>query len=169
MAITADLLERHGAEFAFVINHFLTEHLARVARAFDGDLTAALVLGTIAHYNLRRFQLEVVERSSRSMDMMIAAKEYEPYLRPCNTLSVSASTGIPRETVRRKVDWLVRRGWVRRVGRQQLVVEGATSVEFADFNAETVKLFIAASDRVDAIGRRRTPSGARSRKRAAVR
>jgi hypothetical protein len=141
MNIDGELLRAHGVEFSYLLNHYLTEHLARVNRAFEGDLTAALVLGTIAHQNLRRFHEEVAMRSPESMQALILSGAHRDHLRPCNAMSVAASSGIPRETVRRKVAWLVERGWVRRIGRDQLFVDERAGEAFAAFNLGTVNLF----------------------------
>ena len=73
MKIDPKLLLEHRVEFAYLLNHYLTEHLVRVSRAFDGDLSAAVVLGTIAHHNLRRFHEEVVAKSSASMSLFFSA------------------------------------------------------------------------------------------------
>jgi hypothetical protein len=141
MEIEEQLLRAHGVEFSYLFNHYLTEHLARVNRAFEGDLTAALVLGTIAHQNLRRFHEEVVVRSPESMQELLLAGAHNEYMRPCNVMSVAASASIPRETVRRKVAWLVARGWVRRDGRDQLYLDDGVGEAFREFNVGTVRLF----------------------------
>ena len=63
----------------------------------------------------------------------------------CNAMSVSAATGIPRETVRRKVRWLVRKGWVAVGTRGQLTLVPGMSSSFEAFDLETIARFHAAS------------------------
>ena len=41
-------------ELSYLIGHFVTDHLVRTFKLFDGDLTAAIVLATIAQHNLQR-------------------------------------------------------------------------------------------------------------------
>ena len=162
MRIDDKLIEEHGAEFAYLLNHFLTEHLVRVSRAFDGDLTVAVVLGTIAHHNLRSFHEQVVGRDPRSMQEIFRSGRHREDLRPCNALSVTASTGIPRETVRRKIAWLVAKGWVRREGRDRLFIEERVAADFALFNLGTVDLFRTALVQFSAVVKRRRDAAMRS-------
>ncbi len=48
-------LRDHPVETAFLVNRFVVLHLLRVNEAFGGDITAAIVLGSLAHHNYRRF------------------------------------------------------------------------------------------------------------------
>jgi hypothetical protein len=138
-------MRRHHVEFSYLTGRFMVDHLVRVHQAFDGDVIAAIVLGTIGQYNARRFFDEIAPKSEEPVCDLLARGEHIPYLRPCNAMSVSASTGIPRETVRRKIRWLIDRGWVQQVGRDKLFVTRATATHFADFDVETVDRFHAAA------------------------
>lgn len=145
VALDRDLIRTHHIDFSYLVGRFMVEHLARVHRAFDGDLLAALVLGTIGQHNMRLFYDEVVAKSTESIEELVARGAHVTYLRPCNAMSVSASTGIPRETVRRKIRWLVEKGWVQQVARDKLFVTGEASRHFKEFDVETVDRFHAAS------------------------
>lgn len=46
----------------------------------------------------------------------------ERTIAPCNALSISDATGMPRETVRRKVKELEKRGWLVREGARSLTL-----------------------------------------------
>ena len=72
-------------------------------------------------------------------DPLVAADRHLPHLRPCNALSVSAATGIPRETVRRKVRWLEQKGWLSIGERGRLSVVNGISKDFQDFDIETTE------------------------------
>jgi hypothetical protein len=144
----------HG-EYSYLVGRFMVEHLVRVHRAFDGDVLAAVVLGTIGQHNVRLFYDEVVSRSDETLAELVARGAHVPYLRPCNAMSVSASTGIPRETVRRKIRWLVERGWIEQVGRDKLYITRAVSQHFAAFDVETVERFCEAWTKVAATMERR--------------
>ena len=39
---------------SYMINDFIVTHLRRLNQRFDGDLHLALILGEIAHYNVKR-------------------------------------------------------------------------------------------------------------------
>jgi hypothetical protein len=148
-------LRLHHSDFSYLVGRFMVEHLVRVHRAFDGDVLAAIVLGTIGQHNVRRFYDEVVSKSDETLTELVARGAHEGHVRPCNAMSVASSTGIPRETVRRKIRWLVERGWVMQVGRDQLYITRAVSQHFAAFDIETVERFCDAWSQVAAAMERR--------------
>jgi DNA-binding transcriptional ArsR family regulator len=87
-------------QYAFV--EFLVAHLTDIARAFDGDLQQPLILAVIG-----QVRLEARKRADDAGAPMPSSEE----------LSITASrladvTGIPRETVRRKLSLLEARGWI---------------------------------------------------------
>lgn len=141
-------LRENHTEVSYLLGRFMTEHLVRVNQAFGGDLAAAVVLGVIAHYNLRRFYDEVAARSDESLHALVTKGAHKDFLRPCNAMSVSASTGIPRETVRRKIAWLVEKGWIQKIGRDKLLVTSKTRQDFADFDLEALERFYDAANRI---------------------
>jgi len=53
-------------------------------------------------------------------------------LRPCNAYSVAAATGLPRETVRRKITRLVELGWLNRRHNGHLYVSSRALKHFGD-------------------------------------
>lgn len=141
-------LREHHTEVSYLLGRFMTEHLVRVNQAFGGDLTAAVVLGVIAHYNLRRFYDEVAARSDEGLHALITKGAHTDFLRPCNAMSVSASTGIPRETVRRKIAWLMEKGWIQKAGRDKLLVTSQARHDFADFDLEALERFYDTASRI---------------------
>jgi DNA-binding GntR family transcriptional regulator len=57
----------------------------------------------------------------------------------CNAYSLSLSSGIPRETIRRKIDALVDRGWVEKVPGKGLRITPACADHFGrSFNVPTL-------------------------------
>jgi hypothetical protein len=88
----------------------LTRFLIHCRQHFDGDLDLFLVLAVIGD---RSFASGVV-----SIDMdyktFIDPERERTQPQPINSLSISAFSRIPRETVRRKVQELIDRGWVQR-------------------------------------------------------
>lgn len=106
----ADMLRYAELQYAYV--QFLSEHLADCRKVFGGDLDAVLVLAVIGQHHLGGFLAQ-------------------PGTIAHESLSISASrlsdvTGVPRETVRRKLLALERKGWIRQVedGSWSLVIEG---------------------------------------------
>lgn len=132
---------RRRRELSYLIGHFVTDHLVRAFKLFDGDLTAAIVLATIAQHNVQRYYDEVARDSGPGLDRLVEAGEHLPHLRYCNALSVSAATGIPRETVRRKVRWLEQQGWMTVGERGQLEVSRGLAEHFAAFDAAMIERF----------------------------
>lgn len=126
---------------AFLINDFILTHLRRTHTQFDGDIESALILGEIAHYNVRH----VIMKSRYRMVPIEVTKETQSLnsgISGCNALSISAATVIARETVRRKIKLLEEPGWVTRDATGELIVILTASHDFADFNQETIRLFL---------------------------
>jgi hypothetical protein len=85
---------------------FFIEHVSDVSRAFRGDLQAVLVLALLGQVWLR------AQRAAEVAGL-------DPDLLPFERVSATASriadvTGIPRQTVRRKLNALETRGWILR-------------------------------------------------------
>jgi Fic family protein len=99
--------------------HFVqmfTEHLLDVSKTFDGDLLAVVILATVGQSYLRGDELG-------NKDISITAS------------SISAATGIPRQTVRRKLASLQHRGWINQIdgGAWQLALNVNEAVAREDF------------------------------------
>lgn len=106
-------------QYRFV--EFFIEHLSDISRTFRGDLQAMMLLALVGQVQIRA--------------MHTAGKTgHDPRSLPPERLSITASrlsdvSGIPRETVRRKLDGLERRGWLVRNP------EGAWRLAIADGEA----------------------------------
>jgi hypothetical protein len=116
------------------VNMFIVRHLVRIYAAFDGDLVAAIVLGEVAHHNLSAYIAEAADKRRRGAHTPTRMPDRSDYL-PTNAFSIAQATGIPRQTVRRKVQALVARGWIVEDARG-LVVSPAPFEHFRTFNAE---------------------------------
>lgn len=116
----ADALAERFAEeypsYQYALVEFLVAHLTDVARAFDGDLQQALVLAVIGQVRLQ----------ARRMADEAGAAPPEPEASAITASRLADTTGIPRETVRRKLKRLQERGWIARRpdGAWHLVVDG---------------------------------------------
>ena len=148
------LLQRRR-ELSYVSGRFMTEHLIRVHQLFEGDLTAAVVLATVAQHGVQRYYEEIARDSAEGFDRLVADGAHVDHLRPCNALSVSHATGIPRETVRRKVRWLAAAGMARdRDERGRLSVVPRMADDFAEFDLETIERLHACSAAMQRVLRR---------------
>jgi hypothetical protein len=115
------------------VNMFIVRHLIRVYHAFDGDLLEAIVLGEVAHHNVSPY-LAALNDARRDGAASMPQPDPTAYL-PTNAFSIAQATGIPRQTVRRKVKRLVARGWLLE-SKTGLVVSPAPSEHFREFNRE---------------------------------
>lgn len=117
-------------QYRFV--EFFAEHLAALSRSFDGDLQAAMVLAIVGQMRLRALR-----------EALARGETPGPLLQGDGTTAsrISDVTGIPRETVRRKLQTLQAKGWIARddAGLWRIVADAdgvGTPVrrELADFN-----------------------------------
>jgi hypothetical protein len=120
-------------QYRFV--EFFIEHLSDVSRSFQGDLQSMIVLALVGQVQMRAMR-SAIEAGRDPRDL------------PAERVSISASriadvTSIPRETVRRKLDGLERRGWILRNpdGSWRLAVadgEAAARTDLSDLDARAI-------------------------------
>lgn len=89
-------------QYAFV--QFLSEHLADCCRSFGGDLEMPLILSVVGQAHIAAMAARPDEHNQR-LDYGVSA------------LRVADITGLPRETVRRKLRKLEEIGWLRATAR----------------------------------------------------
>jgi hypothetical protein len=150
--IEAQLAQRH-AYVSMLKTRFTLPHLIGLYRFFGGDMAMPIVLGEIAMRNLQAvFQMRPDE-PYEVLDNGVARKLVErtytsEHLRPANALSISMATGIPRETVRRRVDKLIAMGWVQRDGHSHLFITRKLGDDMGDFDREETTRFALAAGAV---------------------
>ncbi|MBK9956364.1 MAG: hypothetical protein IPP18_14870 [Rhodocyclaceae bacterium] len=128
-----------------VASDFTLEIMRRAYRLFDGDLVLFLVFSEIAHYNVARAirSLDIHDQLParlRRKDVLGALEQQR--VSPCNALSISDATGIPRETVRRKVKELERRRMLRREGARNLTLTHAAIEQLQDSGLNVTRNFL---------------------------
>ena len=106
-----------------------TQYLIAARSAFDGDMDKMIVLAVIGLMSLQDHGLLARDPRSLSYDDLTAPEARPADARPINIESISLYTGIPRESVRRKVRELIARKWVARDTRGYLVVLPAAAIE----------------------------------------
>jgi hypothetical protein len=102
--------EQRPVATTILMTDFFMGYLRELYQAFDGDIPMALVLGEVGQATTRRFT-----ESSRHDALPIESADAGAFpgaARPCNALSASLASGVPRETARRKVRELAERGWI---------------------------------------------------------
>lgn len=139
--MTTKARKERSLEISYLMGRFLGEHLVRVYHLFEGDLSAAIVFATVAQHNVQRFYDEIARDSDAGFDELVESSQHLPHMRHCNALSVSAATGVPRETVRRKVRTLEAKGWLRVGDRGELVIAPRISKQFTSFDRESSRQF----------------------------
>lgn len=88
----------------------LIAFLTRLRVSFDGDLDAALMMAVIGSAALPRGRMS----DDLTFDAFQMMEKRDAFYTPLNTLSIAQIAGIPRETARRKLAAMERRGWIRK-------------------------------------------------------
>ncbi len=132
MAIDRKLFNQHFYRVSYLLSRFTVPYMRSVYREFDGDVLLNIVIGEIGTRNLGQFY-EASHNSENFESRLDDVNEHQRVLRPCNALSISDATGIPRETVRRKVNALIQRGWVSQNERGHLYLTPEAAQHFQGF------------------------------------
>ncbi|MGD9869997.1 MAG: hypothetical protein AB7S63_02960 [Thauera sp.] len=114
----------------------LAQHEIRSVRRwfdeFERDILLPILLGEIALHNVGALQHGLARRAHNGHAHKKHVKpgelpdELMHKMNPCNAYSIAAATGLPRETVRRKIVRLVDMGWIVRNDSGHLyITEGA--------------------------------------------
>lgn len=160
MIAERQLQQEQFRQLCFLINDFILWHLNRVRARFDGDLDCALILGEIAHFNVQRIISRHLTTDSTLHDALTQAQSVNCYseipelgdlIKHCNAFSISASTGIPRETVRRKVKWLQEQGWIEKNAKGHLIITPLPAEAFKEFNQEMLTEFFNIYERIQVV------------------
>jgi DNA-binding MarR family transcriptional regulator len=137
MIISRELLKRHFGDLWPVHNCAFINLIVECRRLFGGDLDQMLILTVIGDRSL-------VSNRTKGLhyEEFVEGRRRIGQQHRINTQSIADSTGIPRETVRRKLRLLVKRGWVERAaGGSWRVTEKAVS-ELAPATEATFDYFL---------------------------
>ena len=149
--VTLDAFRERADEIILHMNRFFIRYLRNVAMEFEGDLQRAILLGEIGHHNVSRYFTSENQLARRTVPTS-RNPGYWKSLEPCNAHSLAQATGIPRETVRRKVAWLERKGWVARTGRGEISIQPAVIAHFVpDFNLRLLNEVLKLADELRAM------------------
>lgn len=139
--VSPETYASHRDVLSVLLLRFMTSRLRAMYQAYDGDLTLCLVLGEIASRNTERFY---DERRGYQPAAFNGQKQYLP----CNALSISDVTGIPRETVRRKLAKLVDLGWIEKTPDDMYVITDRIGTVFAAFDDSQTYDLMRTSDQI---------------------
>lgn len=104
---------KNELQFAVVLGQYHTRHARMLYSLYDGDFLLPMILGEIAYRNISGVIGEH-DAFAEGIEEQLDALHSPGGLKPCNASSISLSTGIPRETVRRKLAVLERHGHIKR-------------------------------------------------------
>jgi CRP-like cAMP-binding protein len=130
------IMRSHWAVFHLHFVDFMAAHLSDCCAVFDGDLHEMLVFTIVAQRYLRDRVAEGDSQTSTGAER-----------RSLSASRIAAQTGMPRETVRRKLAALQARGWVERTDRAEwrmAVSNGraAVALTLADFTRREMRRVI---------------------------
>lgn len=112
-------------KFQYCFTDFIAEHVADISRTFKGDMQMAVLLAIIGQVSIQA--ATAAEATGRTI------QEMPPERRGITTLRLSEATSIPRETVRRKLAAMEKKGWLTRSENYWLlVINGTVSVARLD-------------------------------------
>ncbi|NBC46811.1 MAG: helix-turn-helix domain-containing protein [Gammaproteobacteria bacterium] len=126
MNVTEKTLNRQFGRIWPRHNNAFCELLVALRRQFDGDLDRMLVLAVIGSPTLARGRIEGM---SYTDCMALERPDDEPA--PINLQSIADYSGIPRETVRRKLRDLEQLGWIVRRDNGYLVATTRAAQDLA--------------------------------------
>ena len=146
--LDAEQFDKHYPQLTYETGLFMIDYLRRVNREFENDLTACVVLGEIAQHNIRGLMREKLPRSGLPSGEFATREIVAANLRRCNAHSVAEASGIPRETVRRKIEKLVDWGYITRDAKGGLALKPGVSRHFKAFDRQTIVDLCALAERV---------------------
>lgn len=140
-------IDRAWALVAFAVNRHLIEHMRRIAKELNMDFESAHIYGTLAHMNVAPLlppgirPSEVLEENGRGTIQGI----------PVRLTDLAQVTGLPRETVRRKLEALQEKGKVMRTA-DGLWCYDKTGVneDTIEFTKKTIVRFLRTADEMRA-------------------
>lgn len=138
MPVTRDFLIEHFGDLWPVHTRGFTALLIECRRHFEGDIDQLLILSVIGERTLHGDRAQGVTYHQFLQGDRIAGIPAR-----INTQSVADSTGIPRETVRRKIERLIGRGWIRKNDDGTLEVTETAAVELAPATQATFDYILA--------------------------
>jgi hypothetical protein len=144
-------MERHAYQISHLIASFTVPVMRNLYHQFDGDMVQIIVLGEISMRNVSQFfRKGGADAPEKLLDDV---ERRDQLMQSCNVMSISEATGIPRETVRRKVELLIEKGMLLRDEHKRLTVAPASSsgAQFLRGNAKTAAEILELAAKIQAL------------------
>lgn len=122
--MNGDILGQPGSRiFAYFTAEFMLRAAASIAVAFDHDYESAILFLSVTTQNSQNVMLK---RDLRHRYASMATPIDPELMTPVSRSALSRSTGLPRETVRRKVGKMIARGLIEDTPRGLIVPRQVT-------------------------------------------
>lgn len=138
MHLTREFLMQHFGDLWPVHHRAFTALLVECRKHFNGDMDEMLVLSAIGRRTLTPQRSEGLTYGE-----FVSGRRNDARKGRINTQAIANGTGIPRETVRRKVARLVERGWVKRNSDGTFEVTEKAAADLAPATAVTFDYLLA--------------------------
>jgi hypothetical protein len=125
-----------------------TQLLILLRQQFDGDLDMLLVMAVIGEATLPKHLLPV----NFSYGELLYGKGQQVDKKDINTQSIADYTGIPRETVRRKLERLADKGWIERNSNGGWTATRKGSQDLKEATEATIDYLAAIGDAIGEAG-----------------
>lgn len=129
------------AQIAFSTNRFIVHHMRRVMNDLDMDSETVIVWGSLAQLNYAHLLHPILNyEPDREADTESTSSTGA---KPARLVDLTQVTGMPKESVRRKLKELEHRGRVEQVSpRQWKIVETSIDEETFEFTKTTTRLLL---------------------------
>jgi hypothetical protein len=137
--------EEHKRTIAIMMGRYMLRYLLLLYEQFEGDLITPIILGEIAHHNISKFY-HLEGGCLKPRGDAPASAERLKHQEATNAFSISESTGIPRETVRRKIEKMVEKGWLKKGSKGEVTITALVRDHFTDdFNKRLISELLTTS------------------------
>jgi hypothetical protein len=156
---TDDAFELAFGPIAFAVNRHLVEHMVRAQRELGVDYESMVIWGILAHLNVAHLMPPGTDPARVSLDIESALVNPETGFRPLRLRDLAQVTGLPRETIRRKLAKLVQLGYIVSTPSGWIIRPESVDVKLREFTRDTTRRLLACARQVDAMLHAAEPKG----------
>jgi hypothetical protein len=143
--------DRGFALAAFIMNRHLVDHFVRASRHLSLDFESLIIWAVVAAQNAAHLMPPGSLPSTRLTASGRISDDDAAGLRPLRLRDVTQITGVPRETVRRKLRALAEAGWLVETEGGWVVDRDRIDPELRQFTRESARRFLVAARDVSAV------------------
>jgi hypothetical protein len=152
LAFDPDKYRERRTQATLLMNELFMWHLRHIYAGFNGDLALAIVLGEIGHRQVGHLFANPRGVTKEMERELHEARQWDHRFRYTNAYSISEATGIPRETVRRKVAQLIAMGLVQKSAEGALTCTPGVIDKFdGGYNQELMHRLLATAEQLRAL------------------